>query len=177
MWDISTCCVSLTVSLLLGALKERDRQISKKASPHNSARGTAPCLCSLLIQWQAKGYKEQWKDVSPFCFIISPAQEQCPPIMDHPSPWPDGADGEDAVCAPGARGQVGCWADVRCKQPYNCAFVNKSSHGTRACLLEQQFENQENHVATEVCRLPALPHSLTFLLSFLSISLSVFLRW
>lgn len=94
------------------------------------------------------------------CFIISPAQE------------PDGPDGEDAVGAPGAPGQVGCQEDMRCKQPYNCAFVNKPSHGTRACLLEQQFENQENHVVTEVCRLPALPHSLIFLLPFL-LSLSL----
>lgn len=116
----------------------------------------------------------KWKDVSPLCFTISPGQEQCPSIMGHPSPWPDGADGEDAVGAPGACGQVGCQADVRCKQPYNRAFINKPSHGTRACLLEQQFENnQENHVATEACRLPALPHSLTFSLSFLSISLSL----
>lgn len=36
-------------------------------------------------------------------------------------------------------------------------------------VLEQHFKNnQENHVATEVCRLLTLSLSLTFLLSFFS---------
>lgn len=163
------CCVSLTASLLLGALKEQGRQISEETSPHNSAEGTAPCPWSLLTQCQAKGSKGNRERL----FLSAPPSHQVRSSVP-PARWPQGADGEDAVGAPGARGQVGWQADVRCKQPPNCAFVNKPSHGTRACLLEQQLENSpENHVATGVCRLPALPHSLTFLLPFHSISLSL----
>lgn len=93
--------------------------------------------------------------------------------------WLDGADEEDAVGAHGARSQVGCWADARRAQHYDCAFVDKRSHGTRARVLEQRFENyQENHVATQVCWFLALPHSLAFSLPFLSfLSLSLLLRW
>lgn len=148
-------------------------------SPNDSTAGTAPCLWSLLTQCQAKGSKEQFGNRKTVVLSASPPRQYRsgvhPSWVTHP-PGLSGADGEDAVGAHGARSQVGCRADVRGTQHYDCAFVNKQSHGTRARVLEQCFENnQENHVATEVCRLPALPHSLTFslpFLSFLSLSLS-----
>lgn len=170
-------------SLLLGALQikrsETARSEIKAFSPCDSPEGTAPCLWSLLIQCQAKGSKEQFGNGKTVLLSASlPRQDRSsvhPSWVTHP-PWLAGTDGEDAVGAHGACSQVGCRADVRCTQHYDCAFVNKRSHGTCVRVLEQSFENnEENHVATEVCRLPALPHYLTFsfpFLAFLSLSLS-----
>lgn len=170
------------LSLLLGALQiktsETARSEIKGFSPHDSTEGTAPCLWSLLTYCQEKGSKEQFGNGKTLLLFASPPHQDRssvhPSWVTHP-PWLDGADGEDAVGAHGARSQMGCRADARCTQHYDCAFVNKQSHGTCARVLEQRFENdQENHVATEVCRLLALPHSLTFSLPFLSfLSLSL----
>lgn len=112
-----------------------------------------------------------WKrlDVPLVRFPTSPGQEQ-PWVTHCPRRRWAGCSG-----CPAARSQVGWRADGRCTQHYECAFVNKRSHGTRTPVFQQCLENnQENHVAAEVCRLPALPHSLTFSLpfvSFLSLSL------